>query len=186
MNSCLHYYTSLFYLLPSLPMNLSRGSTSADAVFKIVIAVAVLIAAGALAYRFVVAPAAAPSTEQSSSASSVTAQVAPAPVATDTKDTTPASAPTSSKATDPAALQSCLDNATQQYNYNWSVACQTQQKAATASYQNCMATKNDESYCTSMWGTAMQTNANCTLPISRSNSLKVEYKAAQQLCYKNS
>ncbi len=172
------YWAAVF--LSFIVMNISRhpGETNVPA---IILSTAVLIVAIAAAYYMIaVLPYqggtdAANDAASSSSLSSVMISSS-APVSSKTAQSSPSST------FNQASYDACLNAATEAHNLRWSVACTQHRETQESAYLACVNQGRGEEYCKAQFGGYEEIDANCVLPLARTNALNAQYALSKEVC----
>jgi hypothetical protein len=111
------------------------------------------------------------STSSSSSMMSVSAQSA-----------APATSAVSSRAFDQAAYDGCLNAATEAHNLRWAAACTQHRETQESAYLACVNQGKGEDYCKAQFGGYEEIDANCVLPLVRTNTLNAQFALGKEAC----
>jgi hypothetical protein len=89
----------------------------------------------------------------------------------------------SSKVFDQAAYDACINAATEAHNQRWAAMCTQKKENQHSLYLACVNKGNTEEYCKTQFPYE-DISSSCTLSVSQTNALNVQYAAAKQSCNK--
>jgi hypothetical protein len=88
----------------------------------------------------------------------------------------------SSRMFDQAAYEGCLTASTEAHTLRWTTACLQHRETQESAYLACVNQGKGRDYCNGQFGGYQEIDANCVLPLDRTNALNLQFETSKEAC----